>query len=89
MGEGTSIVEVTVDSEFDGDVVLNPECREGEINIDAGEEIEITRETDGEECKYKLYINGEEKLSRDDGSDARAIVTVTKDGDIEDGYEVI
>lgn len=88
-GEGTPIIEVTVDSKFDGDVVLKSECREDNINIDAGEEIEITREIDGEECGFELYVDGEEELSRGGGSDTRTIVTVTEDGDLEDGYEVI
>ncbi|WP_424007532.1 hypothetical protein [Haloferax denitrificans] len=57
--EGSEMLEVTVNGGFDGEVVLNPACREGETELSPGETETLIRQVDAETCDVKLLVDGE------------------------------
>ena len=51
MCEGRKLVDASVASDFSGDVVLKPSCRNEEFSIQPGESVEIVRKEDDETCR--------------------------------------
>ncbi|ELZ90354.1 hypothetical protein [Haloferax sulfurifontis] len=57
--EGSEMVEVAVNGGFDGEVILKPACREGDVELSPGETVTLTRQVDAETCDVKLLVDGE------------------------------
>lgn len=82
MSEGTVIVEVTVDSEYDGDVVLDGKCRDGELVLTGAEHASIERRQRGESCAVTVDIGGETVFDSTVSEFASYSLAVGEDGDL-------
>lgn len=88
MCEGRKLVDASVASDFSGDVVLKPNCRNEELSIQPGESVEIVRKEDGETCRTSLFINGEKEFDENIEEYERVSLTVSSDGEVNEEWVV-
>lgn len=84
MSEGSLIVEVSVDSQFDGSTVLEADCRDQDVSIGSGESARIERRTVGETCAIQLAINSETTFEAEVFDYESYHLTVTREGEVEE-----
>ncbi|WP_139305385.1 hypothetical protein [Natronorubrum sediminis] len=87
--EGTTMVEVDVDAGFEGEVVLEAECRGKQFKIDSGEEFGVRREEDAESCSFEISIDGEKAYEGSVGGSDRYQAEVTVNGEIKSAVDTI
>ena len=87
--EGTTMVEVDVDDDFDGKVVLETDCREERFKIDPGEEFGVEREEDAESCSFEIFIGGEKACEGGVGGSDRYQAEVSENGEIRSAVDTI
>lgn len=85
MPAGTAIVEVTVDPDFDGSVVLETTCREDASVLENGEQATVVRNEDRESCGVSVAVDGETAFDEWIAGYESARLTVTADGELEGG----
>ncbi|AHF55879.1 hypothetical protein HISP_16441 [Haloarcula hispanica N601] len=56
---GTKLVDVVVDADFSGTVVVEAACRERSYKLQSGDSITITRKVDGESCDIIISANNQ------------------------------
>lgn len=83
MSKGSLIVEVSVNSQFDGSTVLKADCRGEDLTIGSGESARIERRTAGETCAIQLDINNETTFDAEVFDYESYHLTVTKEGEVE------
>jgi hypothetical protein len=83
LGPGSTLVRLTVEEGYDGEVVLGGACSGEDLAVATGESIAVERETAGEGCAYTVSLNG--SVEHRDGVSGyeTARVTVTVDGTVE------
>lgn len=84
MCEGTQLIEVDISSSFSGSAVLEPSCRSDTLELEAGESVQLRRESDGEECGVTLFIDDEQAYSEYIEGHVSVTVTVESDGAIDE-----
>lgn len=88
MCEGRKLVEASVASDFSGNVVLKPDCRNEELSIRPGESVEIVRKEDGETCRTSLSVDGEKEFDENIEEYERVSLTVSSDGEVDEEWVV-
>ena len=88
MCEGRKLVDTSVASDFSGDVVLKPNCRNEEFSIQPGESVEIVRKEDGETCRTSLFVDGEKEFDEDIEGYERVSLTVSSNGEVNEEWVV-
>ena len=88
MCEGRKLVDASVASDFSGDVVLKPNCRNEEFSIQPGESVEIVRKEDGETCRTSLFVDGEKEFDEDIEGYERVSLTVSSNGEVNEEWVV-
>ena len=88
MCEGRKLVDASVASDFSGDVVLKPNCRNEEFSIQPGESVEIVRKEDGETCRTSLFINGGKEFDENIEEYERVSLTVSSNGEVNEEWVV-
>jgi len=83
MCAGTTIVEVTVSSQFEGTVVLSLGCRSDDRTVPVGETVIVERETESESCAVDLTVDGTTVYEADIPGYQRTTVRVGVDGSVE------
>ncbi|APX96202.1 hypothetical protein [Natronorubrum daqingense] len=87
--EGTTMVEVDVDSDFDETVALETDCRTERFKIDSEEEFGVQREEDAESCSFEICIDGETAYEGSVGGPDFYQVEVTENGEIRSAVDTI
>jgi len=88
MCEGRKLVEASVASDFSGDVVLKPDCRNEEFSIRPGESVEIVRKEDGETCRTRLSVDGKKEFDENIEEYERVSLTVSSNGEVDEEWVV-
>lgn len=88
MCAGSTLVAVTVDANFEGQVVLTAGCREGNRSIPPGDRETVVREEESESCSITLSLDGEIVYSDEIPGHQRTSLTVTETGEIEEEHVV-
>lgn len=89
MSEGTAIVEVTVESGYEGEVVVDADCRDGQSVLSGGEHVSVERREHGETCGVSLTLDGDTVVERSVPDYESSRVTVTADGELEESAIVV
>ena len=84
MCEGTQLIGVDVSSDFSGTAVLEASCRGDALELDAGDSVQLHRESDGEKCGVTLAIDDEQAYSEYIEGHISVTVTVDSDGGIDE-----
>lgn len=87
--EGSELVRVRVDDGFSGEVVLNPACRESDIELSPGETETLIRQADAETCDVELLVDGEVAYDGRIQDYEYVMVRVGSDGEISLQKEVL
>lgn len=89
MCEGTTLVEVVVNADFSGSVVLEADCRGEDVPIQPGESVEIVRTEDAESCGITLFVADEQAYSDDIEGYESVTLTVRSNGDVDEEFVVV
>ncbi|MFC7129863.1 hypothetical protein [Haloferax chudinovii] len=87
--EGSELVRVRVSGGFSGEVVLQPACREDDIELSSGETVTLTRQVDAETCDVTLLVDGEVAYDERIRDYEFVMVRVGSDGDLTLQKEVL
>jgi hypothetical protein len=80
--EGSVIIAVTVASGYSGEVVVSPECRDGERTVESGETLRITREERAGSCSVEVVVDGESVFDDAILGNEDVLVEVDTDGNV-------
>lgn len=80
--KGSLIVDVIVDSQFDGSTVLKADCRQEDVSIGSGESARVERRTAGETCSIQLDTGTEATFEAEVFEYESYQLTVTAGGEI-------
>lgn len=89
MDNGTSLVSVTVEEEFSGDVVLEADCRAEDVIVSPGTSGRIVRKEHGEDCPIRLLADGDELYFGFVRMDQSIELTVRNNAEVDETIAVI